>query len=122
MTFPRVTVADWRAQVEKDLAGVPFTKIRHIFITHNHDDHNADWGTLMGRAWSDLAPVVAKFGPRRNPEKSIRPPLEPFRVPVKPLVLIKILTRLIIVPIIRRGTTTNSSSTPDIRLSAISSQ
>src|SRR5262245_34064835 len=26
MTFPRVTVADWRAQVEKELAGVAFDK------------------------------------------------------------------------------------------------
>jgi ribonuclease BN (tRNA processing enzyme) len=34
------------------LAGIPFTTIRQIFITHNHDDHNADWGTLMGREWS----------------------------------------------------------------------
>lgn len=33
-------------------AGVSFTSIRTIFITHNHDDHNADWGTLMGRAWT----------------------------------------------------------------------
>jgi ribonuclease BN (tRNA processing enzyme) len=34
-------------------AGVPFTNIRQIFITHDHDDHNADWGTLMGRAWTE---------------------------------------------------------------------
>ncbi|MEP7311664.1 MAG: MBL fold metallo-hydrolase [Pseudomonadota bacterium] len=34
------------------LAGVPFTSIRQIFITHNHDDHTGDWGTLMGRAWT----------------------------------------------------------------------
>src|SRR5207237_4681701 len=26
---------------------------------------------LMGRYWSDLAPLVARFGPRRNPEKRI---------------------------------------------------
>jgi ribonuclease BN (tRNA processing enzyme) len=36
------------------LAGVPITNIRQIFITHNHDDHNADWGTLMGRAWTSV--------------------------------------------------------------------
>jgi ribonuclease BN (tRNA processing enzyme) len=34
------------------LAHVPLSHIRQIFITHNHDDHNADWGTLMGLAWS----------------------------------------------------------------------
>ena len=27
--------------------------IHQIFITHNHDDHNADWGTLMGLAWTN---------------------------------------------------------------------
>jgi ribonuclease BN (tRNA processing enzyme) len=48
-----------------DLAGVAFTSIRHIFITHNHDDHNADWGTLMGRAWtSGQTEPMTVYGPR----------------------------------------------------------
>ncbi|MEY4761171.1 MAG: hypothetical protein RLZZ200_1027 [Pseudomonadota bacterium] len=34
------------------LAGVPVTGIGRIFITHHHDDHSADWGTVMGLAWS----------------------------------------------------------------------
>jgi len=34
------------------LAHVPIANIHQIFITHNHDDHNADWGTLMGMAWT----------------------------------------------------------------------
>jgi ribonuclease BN (tRNA processing enzyme) len=34
------------------LAGVAPTTIHQIFITHNHDDHNADWGTLMGLEWT----------------------------------------------------------------------
>ena len=34
------------------LAGVAVTRIGQIFITHNHDDHNADLGTLMGLEWS----------------------------------------------------------------------
>ncbi|MEP7246777.1 MAG: MBL fold metallo-hydrolase [Gammaproteobacteria bacterium] len=47
------------------LAGVPFTNIRQIFITHNHDDHNADWGTLMGRAWSSAQyEPMTVYGPR----------------------------------------------------------
>lgn len=47
------------------LAGIPFTTIRQIFITHNHDDHNADWGTLMGREWSagQYEPMTV-YGPR----------------------------------------------------------
>jgi len=46
-------------------AGIPFQSIRQIFITHNHDDHNADWGTLMGRAWSlgQYQPMTV-YGPR----------------------------------------------------------
>jgi ribonuclease BN (tRNA processing enzyme) len=33
-------------------AGYDLRKVDNIFITHNHDDHNADWGTIMGLAWS----------------------------------------------------------------------
>ncbi len=47
------------------LAGVPSASIRQIFITHNHDDHNADWGTLMGRAWtSGQHEPMTVYGPR----------------------------------------------------------
>lgn len=47
------------------LAHVPLSSIHSIFITHNHDDHNADWGTLMGLAWStgNTAPQTV-YGPR----------------------------------------------------------
>ncbi|HTQ36590.1 MAG TPA: MBL fold metallo-hydrolase [Steroidobacteraceae bacterium] len=54
-----------------DLAGIPFTSIRQIFITHNHDDHDADWGTLMGRAWtSGQHEPMTVYGPRGT--KSMR--------------------------------------------------
>jgi ribonuclease BN (tRNA processing enzyme) len=33
-------------------AGIDHRKVGQIFITHNHDDHNADWGTLMGLQWA----------------------------------------------------------------------
>ncbi len=33
-------------------AGLDYRRVDQIFITHNHDDHNADWGTLMGLQWS----------------------------------------------------------------------
>jgi ribonuclease BN (tRNA processing enzyme) len=38
--------------------------IHEIFITHNHDDHNADWGTLMGLAWTggNTTPITV-YGP-----------------------------------------------------------
>ena len=31
------------------LAGVPLTTIRHVFLTHHHSDHNADYGNLLPR-------------------------------------------------------------------------
>jgi ribonuclease BN (tRNA processing enzyme) len=33
-------------------AGLEPRRVGQVFITHNHDDHNADWGTLMGANWS----------------------------------------------------------------------
>ena len=50
------------------LAGLDPRKIRAVFITHNHSDHMADYGTLLLRAWaSGLRSTVATYGP---------PPLE----------------------------------------------
>ena len=47
------------------LAQIPVARIHQIFIAHNHDDHNADWGTLMGLAWStgNTQPITV-YGPR----------------------------------------------------------
>jgi len=41
------------------LAHLDYRRVDHIFVTHNHDDHNADWGTLMGLQWTTgrTAPV-----------------------------------------------------------------
>ena len=33
-------------------AGVPLTTLRHIFVTHQHSDHNADYGNLIWLAWA----------------------------------------------------------------------
>jgi ribonuclease BN (tRNA processing enzyme) len=50
------------------LAGVALAKVRHVFITHHHSDHNADYGTLLLLAWaSGLRTRVDTWGP---------PPLE----------------------------------------------
>jgi ribonuclease BN (tRNA processing enzyme) len=50
------------------LAGVSLPKLRHIFITHHHSDHNADYGNLIWLAWTaGLRTRVNAWGP---------PPLE----------------------------------------------
>lgn len=33
-------------------AGVSLTSLRHIFLTHHHSDHNADYGNLILLAWA----------------------------------------------------------------------
>ena len=49
-------------------AGVPLAKLRHVFITHHHSDHNADYGNLIWLAWTaGLRTRVDTWGP---------PPLE----------------------------------------------
>jgi ribonuclease BN (tRNA processing enzyme) len=49
-------------------AGVPLARLRHIFITHQHSDHNADYGNLMWLSWTaGLQTRVDTWGP---------PPLE----------------------------------------------
>jgi ribonuclease BN (tRNA processing enzyme) len=45
-------------------AGVSVTTLRHIFITHHHSDHNADYGNLMLLAWaSGLRTRLDTWGP-----------------------------------------------------------
>jgi len=49
-------------------AGVPLPTLRHIFLTHQHSDHTADYGNLMWLAWTaGLRTRVDTWGP---------PPLE----------------------------------------------
>jgi ribonuclease BN (tRNA processing enzyme) len=49
-------------------AGVALARLRHIFITHHHSDHNADYGNLIWLAWTaGLRSRVDTWGP---------PPLE----------------------------------------------
>ncbi len=46
------------------LADVPLTTLRHIFLTHHHSDHNADYGNLIWLAWAaGLRTQVDTWGP-----------------------------------------------------------
>jgi ribonuclease BN (tRNA processing enzyme) len=46
------------------LADVPLRSVRHVLITHQHSDHNADFGNLLLLAWaSGLATNVDIWGP-----------------------------------------------------------
>jgi ribonuclease BN (tRNA processing enzyme) len=86
------------------LAGVPLPSVRHVFVTHHHSDHNADYGNLLLLAWTaGLRTQVDAWGP---------PPLERMtrlffqmneydiatriadekRVPLEPLVRVHQLT------------------------------
>jgi ribonuclease BN (tRNA processing enzyme) len=49
-------------------ANVPLISLRHVFVTHNHSDHNADYGNLIWLSWAaGLSSRVDTWGP---------PPLE----------------------------------------------
>jgi ribonuclease BN (tRNA processing enzyme) len=49
-------------------AGVPLPSLRHVFITHQHSDHTADYGNLIWLSWTaGLLTRVDTWGP---------PPLE----------------------------------------------
>ena len=46
------------------IAGVALPTLRHIFVTHQHSDHNADYGNLMLLAWTaGLRTRVDTWGP-----------------------------------------------------------
>ena len=46
------------------LAGVSLTSVRHVFVTHHHSDHNADYGNLWFLAWAaGLQTPVDTWGP-----------------------------------------------------------
>lgn len=45
-------------------AGVALDSLRHIFLTHHHSDHNADYGNLIWLAWAaGLRTRIDSWGP-----------------------------------------------------------
>ena len=47
-------------------AGVPLPTLRHIFLTHQHSDHTADYGNLMWLAWTAGLRTRSTPGGRRR--------------------------------------------------------
>ena len=46
------------------LAGVAVNRVRYIFITHHHSDHNLEYGSLFYNAWSVGQPIkIDGYGP-----------------------------------------------------------
>jgi ribonuclease BN (tRNA processing enzyme) len=46
------------------MADVPLAKLRHVFLTHHHSDHNADYGNLILLSWAaGLKTPVDTYGP-----------------------------------------------------------
>lgn len=46
------------------LAGAALPQLAHVFLTHHHSDHNADYGNLLLLSWaSGLAQRVDAYGP-----------------------------------------------------------
>jgi ribonuclease BN (tRNA processing enzyme) len=46
------------------MAGIPLPRVRHVFLTHQHSDHNADYGNLLLLAWTaGLRTRVDAWGP-----------------------------------------------------------
>src|SRR5687767_2209921 len=85
-------------------AGVPLTTLRHVFITHHHSDHNADYGNLILLAWAaGLRTQVDTWGPpplaemtdlffRMNAFDVNTRVIDEGRVPLAPLVNVHELT------------------------------
>src|SRR4030095_11457838 len=45
-------------------AGVALNRVRHIFITHHHSDHNLEVGPLVYNAWATGLPIhIDLYGP-----------------------------------------------------------
>lgn len=62
----RAYVIDCGNGVARQLAftNVPLRTVRHIFLTHQHSDHNADYGNLIWLAWAaGLNTRVDTWGP-----------------------------------------------------------
>ncbi|MEO8935730.1 MAG: MBL fold metallo-hydrolase [Burkholderiaceae bacterium] len=85
-------------------AGVPLGTIDHVFVTHQHSDHNADLGNLVFLAWATslktpvhlygpppMAKMMDDFAAMNAVDIAIRQS-EEGRPPFKPLIRVKEIT------------------------------
>jgi ribonuclease BN (tRNA processing enzyme) len=87
------------------LANVPLPTVRHVFVTHQHSDHNADYGNLLWLAWTaGLRTAVDTWGPpplkrmttlffEMNASDIKTRIVDEGRVPLVPLIRVHELTR-----------------------------
>ena len=66
MVGDRAYVIDCGDGVARQLvmAGISLSSLSHLFITHHHSDHNADYGNLLLLSWAaNLSKPVQAYGP-----------------------------------------------------------
>ena len=61
---PYVIDCGYEVTAQLVAAGIPLSRLRYIFITHHHSDHNAEYGNLFFLAWaSGLRSPVHAYAP-----------------------------------------------------------
>lgn len=61
---PYVVDCGYGTSLQLIAAGVPLTRLRHVFVTHHHSDHDIELGLLPYNAWaSGLSTPVDVYGP-----------------------------------------------------------
>ena len=61
---PYVVDCGYEVAAQLVAAGIALSRLRHVFITHHHSDHNAEYGNLFFLAWaSGLRSRVDAYGP-----------------------------------------------------------
>lgn len=61
---PYVVDCGYGTSLQLMAAGVPLTRLRHLFVTHHHSDHDLELGPLVYNAWAaGLGTPVDAYGP-----------------------------------------------------------
>jgi len=61
---PYVVDCGYGTSLQLMAAGIPLTRLRYVFVTHHHSDHDLELGPLPYNAWAaGLAAPVDEYGP-----------------------------------------------------------